>query len=389
VYTCRECGGLLEVEYDLKSMGESIDPASLRSRTAHNMWRYAEFLPIDSDRAVSLGEGFTPLIRAKSISKFIGIRSLYLKLEFNSPTGSFKDRGASMLLSKARDVGARAVAIDSSGNAAASVAAYSAKASLDCYVFTPSYASVAKLVQAGMYNARVIRIKGTRKDVFDVATKASRELGWYYCGFQTNPFASDGMKTIAFEVCEQMEWKAPDRMVFPVGTGSGLVGSWMGLKLLRELGWIERISSLDCIQPEGCAPIARAYELRSQEIEAVEHPKTIAEGLMIGHPLKGKLVLRAMNETSGLAKTVNDDEIIDAAKLLARSEGIFVEPSSAASIAGLRRLAEEGRIDPEEKVVCVLTGTGLKTVQAYSEYVQRSIEISPSIDELKEELAKI
>jgi threonine synthase len=352
------------------------------------MWRYSEFLPIEPNRAVTLGEGYTPLIQAKNISRLIGIKDLYLKLEFNSPTGSFKDRGASMLLSKAVDIGTRTVAIDSSGNAASSVAAYSAKASLDCHVFTPSYASIGKLVQAGMYNARVFRIKGTRKDALDIAVKASGELGWYYCGFQTNPFASEGMKTIAFEVCEQMEWNAPDRIVFPVGTGSGLVGCWMGLRTLRELGWIERMSSVDCIQPEGCAPIARAHKRGSKEIEVVEHPKTVAEGLMIGHPLKGKLVLRALGETDGVATIVSDDEILEAAGLLARSEGLFVEPSSAASIAGLRRSIAEGRISSDERTVCILTGSGLKTVETYSGFAKPPPEISPSMEELRRILDK-
>lgn len=369
--------------YDTKAIAEKIERSDLCSRRIYSMWRYFELLPVDFNKAVSLGEGFTPLLKAEGISKALGAENLYLKLDFNSPSGSFKDRGSSVLASKAKDVGAVALAIDSSGNAAASISAYSAKINRPCYVFTPSYASIAKLVQAHMNGAHVIKIDGTRRDIYEIAEKACREFGWYYCGFQTNPFASEGMKTIAFEVCEQMGWIAPERLVFPVGTGSGLLGSWSGLKMLLKLGWIKESSSMVCVQAEGCAPIAKAHEQGSREIEVVDHPKTIAEGLMIGHPLRGEIVLRALDETRGIAIAVSDQEIYDAAKLLAKSEGLFVELSSAASIAGLRRSLEEGRIDHDERIVCILTGTGLKTIQAYSSLVGQFPEISPSMDHLR------
>jgi len=389
VYQCKTCGNLLEVEYDLKTVAEKTGPSNLAERKTYSMWRYSELLPVNVDRAVSLGEGFTPLLRAENLSRLIGARDLRLKLEFYSPTGSFKDRGSSVLISKARDLGATAVAIDSSGNAATSIAAYSAKTSLQCYVFTPSYASLAKLVQAGMSGANVFRVEGTRRDAFEIATRACEEWGWYYCGFQTNPFASDGLKTIVFEVCEQLEWKPPDRMIFPVGTGSGIVGCWTGLRMLRKLGWIEGTSSLVCVQPEGCAPIVKAFKHGSEEIEAVDHPRTIAEGLMIGRPLKGKIVLRALQNTKGLATAASDDEIIEAAKLLAKSEGLFVEPSAATAIAGLQRSIKEGTIDSDERIACVLTGTGLKTVETYESRLQPSSAILPSVDELRKVLKKM
>jgi len=385
-YQCTMCGSPLEVKYNLKLIAERMSPSDLNNRKIYNMWRYSEFLPVDPDQAVTLGEGFTPLVKAEGISKLMGVKNLYLKLDFISPTGSFKDRGSSLLVSKAIDVSSTTIAIDSSGNAAASIAAYSAKAGLHCYVFTPSYASIGKLIQAGMYGAEVIKVDGTRRDVFEVTTKACKELGWYYCGFQTNPFASEGMKTIAFEICEQMRWNPPERIVFPVGTGSGIIGCWMALRLLKELGWIERLPSLVCVQPNGCAPIVRAHQQGSEEIEVVDKPRTVAEGLMIGHPVKGKTVLRALNETNGLAASVSDVEIVEAAKWLAKSEGSFVEPSAAASIAGLRRLIEEGEISPEERIVCILTGTGLKTVDAYSSLVRGLPQISPSMEDVRRTL---
>jgi len=387
IYGCRRCGHLLEVRYDTKAITENIEPSVLDSRKIRSMWRYFELLPVDISKAVSLGEGFTPLVKAERISKSIGAKELYLKLDFSCPTGSFKDRGSAILASKAAQLGATKLAIDSSGNAATSLAAYSARINRQCYVFTPSYASTNKLSQASITGAHVIRIRGTRRDVYETTIRACKEFGWYYCGFQTNPFASEGMKTIAFELCEQMEWVAPERIVFPVGTGSGLVGCWNGIRMMLNLGWIREPSSLVCVQPEGCAPIARAYEHGSRKIEGVDHPKTVAEGLMIGHPLKGEMVLRALEESRGVATAVSDDEILDAAKLLARSEGFFVEPSSAASIAGLRSLIEQGRIDQDERIVCILTGAGLKTPETYRALLQPVPEISPSVDELRRLLA--
>lgn len=383
VYTCPHCGGLLDVDYDYDGISKGIDRNDLETRRVHNIWRYAEFLPLDRGHAVSLGEGFTPLIRAGALGRSIGLRNLYLKLDFACPTGSFKDRGSSMMISKAKQIGVDTVAIDSSGNAAASVAGYSARAGLRCYVFAPSYASPAKLVQSLAYGATVFAVEGSRSDTYETARAAYQRFGWYYCGFQTNPYATEGMKTVAYEVCEQLGWSPPDRVVVPVGTGGNLVGCWKGLKELHELGWIPGLPSLVCVQSEGCAPISRAYRCGSSDVPPVEGSRTVAEGLMITHPIKGSLVLRALSETRGEAETVTDEEILHAGRLLASREGVFVEPSAAVSVAGVIKLAGSGSLLGDETVVCLLTGSGLKTKDVYSEIVGRPLAIKPGIGDLE------
>jgi len=345
------------------------------------MWRYQELLPVASNNVVSLGEGFTPLLLGDRLGQNLGMKQLFFKLEYTCPTGSFKDRGSSLLLSKAREAKVATVAIDSSGNAAASLAAYSAKAGLPCYVFAPAYASIGKLTQAIANGAKVVKVEGTRRDTFEAAKMAIAKHGWYYCGFQVNPFASEGSKTIGYEICEQGAWQPPDYLVFPVGTGSGLVGCWKGLKEFCELGLVERLPSMVCIQPEGCSPIAQAFK-HGKDITPVEKAQTIAEGLMISQPLKGKSVLSALAESHGLAETVSDEEIMSAAKQLAKSEGVFVEPSSAASVAGMIKLAAHGKIGLDQKVVCILTGSGLKTLEAYSGAFPEPLTIRPTSSDI-------
>lgn len=383
VYTCPHCNGLLDVRYDYETMKEKISKTKLGAKKTHSIWRFSEFLPIDADQAITLGEGLTPLIKARSLMYITGFKNVYLKFEFLCPTGSFKDRGSSVLISKAKGLGAETVTIDSSGNAASSISSYAAKAGLHCFVFVPSYASVGKMIQIMANGATVFAVEGTRKDTYETAKKAYQDFGWYYCGFQTNPFASEGLKTVAYEICEQFNWNPPDRIVIPVGTGGNLVGCWKGVKELHEMGWISKDPSLVCIQPEGCAPIAKAHKGKMRDVSPVEKPETVAEGLMIGYPFKGRLALKALEKTEGLAETVSDAEIINAMKLLAKKEGVFVEPSGAASVAGMLKLIEEGKMCKDETIVCLLTGSGLKTQDFFSRFVEKPITIKPDIEELK------
>jgi threonine synthase len=286
------------------------------------------------------------------------------------------------MISKARQLGVKTVAIDSSGNAAAAVASYAAKANLRCCVFAPSYASTAKLVQSQAYGATVFAVTGTRGETYDTAKVAYQHFRWYYCGFQTNPYATEGLKTIAYEICEEMNWEPPDWIIFPVGTGGNLVGCWKGLKELHKLGWITHLPSLVCVQGQGCAPIVDAFKSNSSSVMPVEKVKTVAEGLMIGHPLKGSLVLKALSETGGVAETVTDQEILQAGKLLAKSEGVFVEPSAAVAAAGAMKISRLGKIAKDDAVVCVLTGSGLKTRDLYARAMGKPTRIHPGIDDL-------
>lgn len=387
-YTCPRCGSGLEAQYDLEAAKGRLSRASLGSRRVWSMWRYAELLPPKPENIVSLGEGFTPLIRSERIGNSLGLGNLMLKLDFLNPTGSFKDRGASVMISMAKELGFKEAALDSSGNAASSISAYSAKAGIECFIFVPEYASEGKLIQSSAYGAKAFRIKGTRGDAYKAANYARRRFGWYYCGFQTNAFAIEGPKTIAFEVLEQLDWDVPDWIVFPVGTGSGLLGLYKGFREMEALGLVDRSPALVCVQPEGCCPISGALRRGSDEIGPIDRPETVAEGLMIGAPLNGHRVIEAVRDTGGFGEIVSDAEILRAGAELASLEGLFVEPSAAASLAGAKKLVEEGAVDPGDAIVCVLTGSGLKTKTPYGD-LSKIPTLAPIEEELESAIKRV
>lgn len=378
ISVCPKCQGLLEVEYDFESMKNTFKKNDLNHKTA-GLWRYAQALPIPAESIVTLGEGLTPLVQAKKIAPQL---RLMLKLDYVAPTGSFKDRGSTVVISKANELNIPTVAIDSTGNAAASVSAYATRAGIPCYVFVPAYTEAEKIVQVSATGATVIKVKGTRQDTHDVIEAAYRKFGWYYCGFMVSPYAIEGTKTIAYEICEQLDWNAPDWIVFPVGTGSGLIGCYRGLQELLKLGWINHLPKLVCIQAEGCAPIANAQKQGLRDILPVKSPETVAEGLAVGAPPKGKLALEALRKTEGLAEIVSDNETLEISSALASREGLFVEVSSAPSVAGVLKLINMGIIGKGETVVCELTGTGLKSHAEYAKMARPAYEIEPNLDSL-------
>jgi threonine synthase len=386
IAVCTKCQGLLEIEYDYARMREEFKKADLKRSATKSLWRYSKTLPVREGSVVSLGEGFTPLVHTRKIDN---AANLMAKLDYIAPTSSFKDRGSTVAVSKANELKASSVAIDSTGNAAASVSAYAAKAGIRCYVFIPSYTEPEKVVQVSATDATVIKVEGTRQDAHDVVEAAYRRFGWYYCGFMVSPYAIEGTKTIAYEICEQLNWIPPDWIIFPVGTGSGIIGCYKGLKELLELGWIDRIPKLVCIQAEGCSPIAGAYKSDSADIIPVKAPKTVAEGLAVGAPPKGRLVLDALHKTGGLAEVVNDSETLETARNLASKEGLFVEVSAAASVAGAMKLIRMGVIDKADSVVCELTGTGLKSHQEYAKMVRKPLEIQPNLESLLQVLKNL
>ena len=380
MYICPACQGLFEITYDYDRLATSIDKQKIEYRSDPTIWRYKEFLPVLLHSAVTLGEGHTPLIPTSTLSDQLGITNLQLKLEFTSPTGSFKDRGASVMISRARQI-AQKVAIDSSGNAAAAVSGYAARAGVDCYVFAPAYASIEKLIQSLWYGATVFAVQGTRLDTYETAKAAYQQFNWHYCGFQTNPYAIEGLKTVAYELCEQLQWQPPDYIAIPVGSGGNLIGCWKGLSEIQQLNWIPQLPRIICIQPDACAPLSTAYSTQ-REIQPIIKPKTIAEGLMITKPLRAQQVFKALDNTNGITETVNDQEILEASRLLAKTEGIFVEPSAAVSLAGIKKLRDAGLLSASDNVVCLLTGSGLKSAKFYANSNLRPIEITPGLRDL-------
>lgn len=379
ISVCTKCQGLLEIEYDYDKMQEGLSKEQLRHARLRGLWRYAEALPVSPRWIVTMGEGMTPLVQADRLRKH---SDLLLKADYASPTGSFKDRGSTVIVSKACELGSREIAIDSTGNAAASVSAYAARSDLRCFVFIPAHTETEKVVQISAAGATVVSVNGTRQDVHQLIEEAYRRFGWYYCGFMVSPYAIEGTKTIAYEVCEQLDWDPPDWIVFPVGTGSGIVGCFKGLQELSRLGLIRRVPKLVCVQPDGCAPISNAYSKDLDDILPVTRPDTVAEGLAVGNPPKGRLVLNAIRVTGGLASTVDDDETLGAARELAAREGQFVEVSSAASVAGAMKLIESGVIDERDRVVCELTGTGLKSSKEFARMIKPPITVEPRLEAL-------
>lgn len=383
IYGCDKCGDLLEVRIDEESLREKIEKEEWKLRPI-SVWKYKEFLPIfDETKIVTLNEGGTPLYKCEKLAKEFGIKNLYVKNEGANPTGSFKDRGMTVGVSKALELGVKAVFCASTGNTSASLAAYAAKAGLPCIVLVPAgKIAIGKLAQAMMYGAVVVAVKGNFDVALQMATEASKKIGLYLLN-SINPFRIEGQKTAAFEICDQFGWQTPDRVILPVGNAGNITAYWKGFKELKALGLIEKPPKMVGVQAAGASPIAKAFAAHSDTIEPVENPETIATAIRIGNPVNWKRALNVLKESNGAALAVTDDEIVKAQKLLARREGIFIEPASAASIAGLKKLVENGEVNVDEAIVCVATGHGLKDPEAVVKACGGIIEIDPSIEALE------
>nr|MDO8134679.1 threonine synthase [Candidatus Njordarchaeum guaymaensis] len=373
------------VEYDYGAAKSKLNKATLEGRRG-SLWKYRELLPVfDESFIVSLEEGNTPLHRAERLGASIGAKRLYLKNETRNPTWSFKDRVYTVLLSKARELGFKVVALASSGNAAASASAYSAKAKLPCYIFVQETTSTAKMTQMLMHKANVIKCKGGLVEIGSVATEACMQFGWFHITptKSQQPYSSDGAKTVAYEIAEQLGWKVPDNIVVPVGGGDLLGGIWKGFKDLKEMGLTYGLPRMVVSQPEGANPVVKGLKEKKKyyEVRPFE-PHTIAAGIKLGI-VPGSWVLNALNESHGEGEAVSDDEIIQAEKLMAREEALFAEPSSAAPIATLKKLIDQGRIGRYENSVCIVTGAGLKDIDPLAQYLESPPVIRPDIRALK------
>ncbi|BAM69465.1 threonine synthase [Methanothermobacter sp. CaT2] len=376
IYTCSECGSVLEVECEVEV---SRDTFSCRRQ---NMWKYREFMPVDPSKIVSLDEGGTPFVRCDNIGREVGIE-LYVKVEGSNPTGSFKDRGMSVGITKAVELGVDTVGCASTGNTSASLAAYAARAGLGCVVLLPSgKVALGKLAQAMFHGAQVLSVRGN----FDEALEAVTELalmGELYLLNSVNPFRLEGQKTIGFEIVDDLGWESPDRIILPVGNAGNISAIWKGISEFHRAGFIDERPMMTGIQAEGAAPVVEAFRKGKMEIDPVKNPETVATAIRIGAPVSYLKALRAIYESDGYAETVTDEEILSAQKLLARREGIGVEPASAASIAGLLKLVDEGVIDRGERVVCVVTGHVLKDPDTAIRASTEPVEVEPDIDQLR------
>jgi threonine synthase len=361
VYFCKKCGDLLEIKYDYSELARALKKSEWK-KAPLSVWRYKDLMPInDFSRIVSLNEGGTGLHPCPRLGKQLGIRRLYVKNEGENPTGSFKDRGMTVGVTKAMELGVKSVICASTGNTSASLAAYAAKAGLQCTVLIPSgKIAYGKLAQGMIYGAQVIQVRGNFDQAFDMVLKLSEKRRSIYLLNSINPFRIEGQKSLAYEVCDQLNQESPDRVVVPVGNAGNISAVWKGFTEFHKLGFIETLPRMTGIQAVGAAPIVQAIKNESDEIVPVAKPETIATAIRIGAPVSWKKAVNAIRQSHGTAETVTDAEILDAQKTLARLEGLFVEPASASSIAGLKKLVENGEIDKDECIVCVATGHGLK-----------------------------
>lgn len=383
--------GRLDIVYDYDRIMEDVKPSMLRERIA-SMWRYREFLPVPSDKyIVSLGEGWTPLIKAERLGEKLGLKNLYLKDETRNPTGSFKDRAMSVSVSMAKYFGFKRAVVASSGNAAAALAAYGAKAGIEVYAFVPDFAGYGKIAQLLFYGAKVFRVRWSEAE--DPTVKMMRLLAEKYGFYPSpsfgpfNPYQIEGPKTIAMEIIEQLDWRVPDQVFVPTGAASLLTGVYNGFRDWNMVGWINKYPRMVAVQPEGNHPFVRAWMERAEpeRIKPWEKPpETIATGLEDTFPWDGDAGLRALYNTNGYGVVVSDEEILEAMKLLAGLEGLFAEPSGAAGLAGLIKALEEGRVDRDETIVVLVTGHGLKD----PDIVKRTTGDAPTINPDPEEFFK-
>jgi len=325
------------------------------------MWKFRDFLPVDAtDKIVSAGEGDTPLRR---LSSFQG--TVWVKDETKNPTGTFKDRGASCAITALTRLGIKDLVLSSEGNAGCSFALYSHIADLGCQVFLPRQANPAKVELSRKLGAAVTLVEGTIADAGRRAEALAKKEGSYNASTFVTPYRHDGKGTMALEICEQLGWRTPDWVVYPVGGGVGLVGMWKMFSILKRIGWVKKSPQFAAVQPAGCAPIVKAYNSKKEDVEEWKDPKTIAFGLRIPKPLAGKWILRCIREADGIALSVTDEEIRKSMTQALKDEGLLLEPSSAATIAALPHLYREKMIDRSEEVVLIATGSGLKTLEQF------------------------
>jgi threonine synthase len=387
VYFCKKCGDLLEIKYDYAEMAKALRKSEWK-KVPLSVWRYKDFMPInDFSKIVSLNEGGTGLHPCLRLGKQLGIRRLYVKNEGENPTGSFKDRGMTVGVTKAVELGVKSVICASTGNTSASLAAYAAKAGLQCTVLIPSgKIAYGKLAQAMIYGAQVLQVRGNFDQALNIVLKLSEKHRSIYLLNSINPFRIEGQKSLAYEICDQLEEEVPDRVVVPVGNAGNISAIWKGFKEFHKLGFIGKLPRMTGIQAVGAAPIAQAIKSGSDRIVPVDKPETVATAIRIGAPVSWKKAVNAIRESHGTAETVTDAEILDAQKLLARFEGLFVEPASASSIAGLKKLVENGEVDSDERVVCVTTGHGLKDPDIAVQVSEKPLEVDAEMEAIEQVL---
>lgn len=382
-YICEECFGPLDVQYNFPS---NINREVFSSRKEKSYWRYFEMLPVaNKNNIVNLQAGLTPLQKADRLAKEMGgLKNLFIKNDSVNPTFSFKDRPAGIAVSRAKEIKLRAVGCASTGNLASATAAHAAVAELPCYIFAPSDIEHVKIAQALSYGGEFVAVDGTYDDANRVASIIGDSKGIGIVNINMRPYYVEGSKTLAYEVAEQLDWQIPDNLIIPVGSGAMLNAICKGFEELLTLGLVDHKTDfkITAAQPHGCAPIVDAFKKKTDQVIPVERPDTIAKSLAIGDPGDGLYVLKRLNQYNGMAEEVTDEEIIDGILLLAKTEGIFTEPAGGVAVAVLKKLVEEGKIDKDERIVCYITGNGLKATEAITSVLPKLRSVKPDAQEV-------
>ena len=382
---CDFCFGPLEVAYDYDSIAQAISRDSI-SQGPPTMWRYHDFLPVEADRALDMGTGFTPLIRADNLGRKLGLENLYVKNDSVNPTFSFKDRVVSVASAKALEFEFDTLACASTGNLMGAVAAHGAKGGMKTMVFFPADLEKGKILGAAVYGATLVAVDGTYDEVNRLCSELADNHRWAFVNVNMRPFYAEGSKTLGYEVAEQLGWRAPDHCVVPGASGALFTKIYKGLNDMADVGLIDPVhTKMHITQAEGCCPIVEAFQQESFQVRPVR-PDTIAKSLAIGNPADGPYALRAIADSNGSAVVAMEDEIVEGIQLLAETEGIFTETAGGVVISGLRRLVKKGLIRPDELTVAYITGNGLKTQEVVESLVDL-VHITPSYDAFEEAMA--
>ncbi len=386
VATC-DCSGILDVIYDYDYIKTILTREFLTSCPEASMWRYRALLPVESDSPTSpLRVGFSPFYKGEKLGKELGLTSLYIKDDGVNPTASLKDRASAIAVTKAIEAGFDTISCSSTGNAASSLAGNAAAAGLKTYIFVPERAPKGKVAQLLVFGANVISVQGDYGQTFELSKSAIEKYGWYNRNAAINPYLSEGKKTVSLEICEQMEFKAPDFVAVSVGDGCTIAGVWKGFKDMFALGLIDKLPRLISVQAEGCCPTNTAFETGKPLTPQAEN--TFADSIAVGIPRNPHKALLAIKESNGLAINVSDTEILEAMFLLGRTQGVFGEPAGVTATAGIKKAVDRGLIPKNAKIVSIVTGNGLKDTDSSAKMGLVPEKCSPDINELTFKIGK-
>lgn len=384
MYHCPNCGpeGTLDVIYDTTLVKKELTLEYLNDNKNRNIWRYLPILPLQGlTGAAPLQIGWTPIYKSKRLSELLNIKNVYVKDEGRNPTASFKDRATSVGVAKAVELKQEVICAASTGNAASSLSGFAACMGIKNYIFVPETIPEGKLAQLLVFGSKVILVDGDYDTAFDFCLKAVEHFGWYNRSCAINPYLVEGKKTAAFEICEQLNFNVPDKVIMSVGDGCSISGVWKGFKEFYDLGLINKLPVMVSVQAQGSNPVNRAFRNNKNEFDYIP-PKTIADSISVGIPRNGYKALNALTESNGIAIDVTDDEILNAMTLLARQTGVFGEPAGVTAFAGLKKLADGGAIGKDESVAFIVSGSGLKDVKSAQKAVSRPEKIKPQMDVL-------